>query len=239
MNASNPRTALTTSASRLLALLTGEQKAAGCAPGTGRLRLLPLPGGIPDPGLPSGGRHPPGTGRPRFCPAVPGGLPHPERRRLPPRPADSGRSKGRGPLLLPGLPGAGGAAGGALSPAPVPAAAHQPAGRCAAPGTRFAVTLPGAEAPVSSLSSFYTLFYPFVGETHLGSESKVGFLSCMTGGEGRPWPDAVTGQGPGFSLPPPAAKGPLRFLTAQQFCKVFFLSFIFPRSFSIFSVFPS
>ena len=33
MNASNPRTALTTSASRLLALLTGEQKAAGCAPG--------------------------------------------------------------------------------------------------------------------------------------------------------------------------------------------------------------
>ena len=71
MNASNPRTALTTSASRLLALLTGNRKPLA-VPGTGRLRLLPLPGRIPDPGLPSGGRHPPGTGRPRFCPAVPG-----------------------------------------------------------------------------------------------------------------------------------------------------------------------
>ena len=51
--------------------------------------------------------------------------------------------------------------------------------------------------------------------------------------------DAVTGQGPGFSPAAPDGKGALRFLTAQQFCKVFFLSFIFPRSFSIFSVFPS
>lgn len=51
--------------------------------------------------------------------------------------------------------------------------------------------------------------------------------------------DAVTGQGPGFSPAAPSGKGALRFLTAQQFCKVFFLSFIFPRSFSIFSVFPS
>ena len=175
MNASNPRTTLTTSASRLLALLTGEQKAAG------RLRLLPLPGGIPGPGLPSGGRHPPGTGRPRFCPAVPGCLPHPERRRLPPRPADSGRSKGRGPLLLPGLPGAGGAAGGALSPAPVPAAAHQPAGRCAAPGAGLLPPCRGLRPPFPPFPLFYTLFCPFVGETHLGSESKVGFLSCMPG----------------------------------------------------------
>lgn len=51
--------------------------------------------------------------------------------------------------------------------------------------------------------------------------------------------DAVTGQGPGFSPAAPGGKGALRFLTAQKFCKVFFLSFIFPRSFSIFSVFPS
>lgn len=51
--------------------------------------------------------------------------------------------------------------------------------------------------------------------------------------------DAVTGQGPGFSPAAPGGKGALGFLTAQQFCKVFFLSFIFRRSFSIFSVFPS
>ncbi len=50
---------------------------------------------------------------------------------------------------------------------------------------------------------------------------------------------AVTGQGPGFSPAAPSGKGALCFLTAQKFCKVFFLSFIFCRSFSIFSAFPS
>ena len=43
MNASNPRTALTTSASRLLALPNGGTESRWLCPGTGRLRLLPLP----------------------------------------------------------------------------------------------------------------------------------------------------------------------------------------------------
>lgn len=50
--------------------------------------------------------------------------------------------------------------------------------------------------------------------------------------------DAVTGQGPGFSPAAPDGKGALRFLTAQQFCKVFFLSFIFPVLFRYFLSFP-
>ena len=49
MNASNPRTALTTSASRLLALLTGEQKAAGCAPGQAVLGCCLSPVGYQTP----------------------------------------------------------------------------------------------------------------------------------------------------------------------------------------------
>ncbi len=49
MNASNPRTALTTSASRLLALLTGEQKAAGYAPGQAVLGCCLSPAGYQTP----------------------------------------------------------------------------------------------------------------------------------------------------------------------------------------------
>lgn len=49
MNASNPRTDLTTSASRLLALLTGEQKAAGCAPGQAVLGCCLSPVGYQTP----------------------------------------------------------------------------------------------------------------------------------------------------------------------------------------------
>lgn len=49
---------------------------------------------------------------------------------------------------------------------------------------------------------------------------------------------AVTGQGPGFSPAAPDGKGALRFLTAQQFCKVFFYHSFFPVLFRYFLSFP-
>lgn len=237
MNASNPRTALTTSGQPPSCPPNGGTESRWLRPGTGRLRLLPLPGGIPGPGLPSGGRHPPGTGRPRFCPGSTWGSPSPgkvppsstlcrlwpqQRAWTSPSPWSTrgGRSRWRSSL-----------------PSTSTCCCTSASGPLCRPGCRSAATLPGAEAPVSSLSSFYTLFYPFVGETHLGSESKVGFLSCMPGEEGRPWPTPSPARGPGFSPAAPSGKGALAFPDGPAILQSFFpLIHFSPFFFDIFCI---
>ena len=238
MNASNPRTALTTSASRLLALLTGEQKAAGCAPGQAVLGCCLSPAGYQTPDyLLVDGIHPeladPGFVRQYLGVSL----------------------TRKGAAFLHALQTLAAAKGVDLSFSLVYQGREEPlagslpststccctsaSGPLCRPGCRSAATLPGAEAPVSSLSSF---LHPFLSLCRgnppwLGAQG--GFPVLYAGGRRKAMADAVTGQGPGFSPAAPGGKGALRFLTAQQFCKVFFLSFIFPHSFSIFSVFPS
>ena len=238
MNASNPRTALTTSASRLLALLTGEQKAAGCAPGQAVLGCCLSPAGYQTPGLPSGWT---ASTRNWQTPVLSGstwGSPSPggKRRRLPPRPADLWPQQRAWTSPSPWSTRGGRSRWRSSLPSTSTCCCTSASGPLCRPGCRSCChPCRGLRPPFPPFPLFYTLFCPFVGETHLGSESKVGFLFCMPGGRRKALADAVTGQGPGFSPAAPDGKGALRFLTAQQFCKVFFLLIHFsPFFFDIF-----
>ena len=197
MNASNPRTALTTSASRLLALLTGEQKAAGCAPGQAVLGCCLSPAGyqtpdyllvdgihpeLADPGFvrqylsPSPGKAPPSSTPYRLWPQ--------QRAWTSPSPWSTrgGRSRWRSSL-----------------PSTSTCCCTSASGPLCRPGCRSAATLPGAEAPVSSLSSF---LHPFLSLCRgnppwLGVQG--GFPVLYAGGGLRPCPDARPGRGDGRS----------------------------------------
>lgn len=176
MNASNPRTALTTSASRLLALLTGEQKAAGCAPGQAVLGCCLSPVGYQAPDyLLVDGIHPeladPGFVRQYLGVSL----------------------TRKGAAFLHALQTLAAAKGVDLSFSLVYQGREEPlaelspqhqyccrtsaSGPLCRPGCRSAATLPGAEAPVSSLSSFFTPFsVPLSGKSTLARSPR--WVSC-------------------------------------------------------------
>ena len=195
MNASNPRTTLTTSASRLLALLTGEQKAAGCAPGQAVLGCCLSPVGYQAPDyLLVDGIHPeladPGFVRQYLGVSLTrkgAAFLHALQtlaaaKGVDPWSTRGGRSRWRSSL-----------------PSTSTCCCTSASGPLCRPGCRSAATLPGAEAPVSSLSSF---LHPFLSLCRgnppwLGVQG--GFPVLYAGGGLRPCPDARPGRGDGRS----------------------------------------